>query len=180
MIKKYIYGEKEYYTEQEVRGAIFKTKRKVFGVAPKENVAEFWEKFGVTYIEEQEPLEAVKQQKLTLIKRVFLAWRNNQATLTSSLGFEVDSNERANMDVNGLLVAHEDDRDSHITFRDANNEFHSLTYDQVKTLQKEIVENGVYAYSQKWMLDAQVEKATSNEEVDAVQVNFVGKNFLEG
>ena len=177
MITKYIYDGAEYFSEQELRGVIFNANRKVFGIAPKENVAEFWKRFGVTYVEEQEPLEVLKQQKLTVIKRVFLAWRNDHATLTSSLGFNADSTERANMDVNGLLVAYEDARDSLITFRDADNIFRSLNYSQLKTLQKEIIENGSFAYEQKWLLDSQVENAKTKEELDAIQVDFVGKEF---
>lgn len=172
---KYIYNNIEYATEKDVRKAIFEKDRVAFS---KLNTTEEWLKFGVTYIEEEEQVEIFKQRKFVVIKQKFLDWRNNQATLISSLGFKADSNERANMDVSGLLVAYEDNQEALITFRDADNEFHSLTYAQLKTLQKEIIENGNHAYAQKWALDAQVEKATSKEELDAIEVIFEGKNFL--
>lgn len=177
MIKKFIYNNVEYTSESDVRKAIYKQEHKAFSKAPNRNVAEFWAKFGVAYIEEQEPIEFFKTQKSLAIKQAFLNWRNNQATLISSLGFKADSNERANTDVSGLLVAYEDNQDALITFRDADNEFHALTYAQVKTLQKEIIENGNHAYAQKWMLDAQVESATTKDELDAVVVKFEGKDF---
>lgn len=177
MIKKFVYEGVEYQSERAVRQAIKKAERKIFSSAPFENVAEFWAFHGVTYIEEQEPIEVFKSRKAFVIKQAFLNWRNNQATLFSSLGFKADSNERANTDVSGLLVAYEDNPDALITFRDAGNEFHSLTYAQVKTLQKEIIENGNHAYAQKWMLDAQVESATTKEELDAIEVKFEGKDF---
>ena len=179
MIKKYFYKGKEYISEQMVRDAIMKIEKKVFSASPNNNVSEFWAKFGVTYIEEQEPIETFKKRKSFAIKRAFLDWRNNKATLISSLGFKADSNERANTDVSGLLVACEDNQDVLITFRDADNEFHALTYAQMKVLQKEIIENGNHAYAQKWMLDAQVESATTKEELDAVVVKFEGKDFTK-
>lgn len=177
MIKKYVYDGFEYAFERDVRKAIYEKEHKVFSKAPTENVANFWSKFGVTFVEEEEPIEVFKQRKYVVIKQAFLNWRNNEATLVSSLGFKVDSNERANTDVNGLLVAYEDNQDALITFRDADNEFHALTYAQVKVLQKEIIENGNYAYQQKWMLDAQVGNVTTKEELDAIKIEFVGKNF---
>ena len=179
-MKKFIYDGQEYRSEQAVRTAIMKKERKIFSSAPSENVAEFWSKNGVTYAEEQEPIETLRTWKRNAIKNAFLIWRESQATLVSSLGFKTDSNERANTDVNGLLVVYEDNQDALITFRDADNEFHSLTYAQVKTLQKEIIENGNHAYTQKWTFDAQVENATTKEELDAIEIKFVGKNFLEG
>lgn len=176
-MKKFVYDKTEFLTEREVREAIFKQERKAFGKVPTEKIVEFWAKHGVTIIEEQEPIEVFKKRKSFAIKRAFLDWRNNKATLVSSLGFKADSNERANTDVSGLLVAYEDNQEDLITFRDADNEFHALTYAQVKTLQKEIIENGNHAYAQKWMLDAQVESATTKEELDAVVVKFEGKDF---
>lgn len=174
MIKKYVFNGVEFSSERMVRQAIWRSDRKAFG---KPKTAEEWLKLGVTYIEEQEPIETLKAQKLLAIKQSFLQWRNNNARLISSLRFKTDSNERANMDVSGLLVAHEDNQDALITFRDADNEFHSLTYTQVKTLQKEIIENSNFAYEQKWLLDAQVEKAMTKEDLDAIKVVFVGKDF---
>ena len=179
MIKKFIYNNIEYTSERDVRKAIYEQEHKIFSKTPTENIVEFWSNFGVTYIEEQEPIETLKTQKSFFIKQAFLSWRNSQATLISSLGFKADANERANSDVNGLLIAYEDNRNEQITFRDADNVFHSLSYDQLKTLQKEIIDNGTFAYAQKWTFDDRVEKATTKEELDAIKVEFNGKNFSE-
>lgn len=179
MIKRYEYQGLHFASERDLRKRLYETKKIALGKTP-ENAIEFWAKYGVTYIEEDEPIETFKQQKTFVIKQAFLTWRNKNATLTSSLGFSADSNERAMSDVNGLLVAYEDNKDALITFRDADNVFHTLTYSQVKTLQKEIVANGNYAYEQKWLLDAQVENATTKEKLDAIEVKFIGKDFTNG
>ncbi len=179
MIKKFIYNGVEYASERDVRKAIFEQEHKIFSKTPGENVEEFWSKFAVNYIEEQEPIEKLREWKHNAIKNAFLIWRGDQATLISSLGFKADSNERAMSDVSGLLVAYEDNQGALITFRDADNQFHSLTYEQAKTLQKEIIANGNYAYAQKWAFDAQVGNATTEEELDAIEVKFEGSNFLK-
>ena len=176
IVKKYVFDGKEYTSDSAVRQAIFVKNRTAFGNL---ETAEEWLEFGVTYTEEDEviPLETLKLRKHNDVKRAFLDWRNNNATLISSLGFTVDSNERANTDVSGLLVAYESNQDAPITFRDVNNQFHELTYEQVKILQLEIIENGNYAYAQKWNFDSQVENATCEEDLEAIEIEFVGKDF---
>ena len=178
MIKRYEYKGLNFSSEQDLRKHLFATKKIALGKTP-ENAKEFWEKYGVTYTEEEEPIGVFKQQKSFVIKQAFLNWRNNQATLISSLGFKADSNERANTDIGGLLVAYENNQDAPITFRDANNQFHTLTYGQLKTLQLEIIENGNFAYEQKWTLDAQIENAITKDQLDAIEIEFVGKDFTK-
>ena len=179
MIKRYEYQGLRFASERDLRKHLFETKRLALGKTP-ENAVEFWLKYGVSYIEEDEPIEMFKQQKSFVVKQVFLNWRNNNATLVSSLGFKADSNERANTDINGLLVAYENNQDVPITFRDANNEFHTLSYAQLKVLQLEIIENGNFAYQQKWTLDSQIESATTKEQLDDLKIEFVGKDFTKG
>ena len=179
MIKRYEYQGLHFASERDLRKHLYDTKKIALGKTP-ENATEFWEKYGVIYTEEQEPVEFFKNQKSFVIKQAFLNWRNNNATLVSSLGFKADSNERANTDVSGLLIAYEDNQDALITFRDANNEFHTLSFAQLKVLQLEIIENGNFAYEQKWMFDAQVENATTKEELDSIEVVFVGRDFAKG
>ena len=179
MIKKYIFNGIEYTSEYSVRQAIFEKDRIAFG---KPTTAEEWLELGVKYLEEEVliPLDILKTQKLNQIKQAFLRWRESEATLISSLGFKIDSNERANTDIGGLLVVYEDNQDAQITFRDADNQFHTLTYAQLKTLQKEVVENGNYAYAQKWEYETQVELSSAREELDVIMIKFVGKDFSVG
>ena len=179
MIKRYEYQGLHFASERDLRKHLYDNKKIALGKTS-ENASEFWAKYGVIYIEEQEPVEFFKQQKSLVIKQAFLQWRNNKAMLISSLGFKADSNERAMSDVSGLLIAYEDNQDTLITFRDAENQFRTLTYSQLKVLQLEIIENGNYAYQQKWLFDSQVEIATNKEELDAIKIEFIGKNFAEG
>lgn len=55
MIKKYLYKENVYRSEYDVRQAIWKEDRKIFGKEPEVNRTEFWEELNVTYTEEADP-----------------------------------------------------------------------------------------------------------------------------
>ena len=176
MAKKYIFEGNTYTTESAVRNAIFQKQRIAFGI-PKD--ADEWLEYGVTYTEEDDviDLDALKLRVHNSVKREFLNWRNNTATLVSSLGFVADSNERANTDIAGLLVVYADNQDAGITFRDANNAFHILSYQQLKVLQLEIIANGNFAYEQKWRMDQLVDAATTAEELNAIEIAFEGMDF---
>lgn len=61
LVKKWVYGGKEYLGEYSLRQAMFETTRKAFGPAPteKDALVSFWANLGVTYTEtEYIPTEA--------------------------------------------------------------------------------------------------------------------------
>lgn len=104
------------------------------------------------------------------------------ATLKSSLGFEADSDSRANQDVNGLVTAAEamaaaETAETKLTFMDANNEGHQVGLAELKTLQLEIIQAGKAAYQEKWKLRAAIEAATTKEELDAIEIVFQPLDF---
>lgn len=68
MIKKYLYNDNVYHSEYAVRQAIWESEHKIFRKEPEENRAEFWEKFNVTYSEEEQQftLKELKTKKLGL------------------------------------------------------------------------------------------------------------------
>lgn len=120
-------------------------------------------------------LDDLKVIKLAEIETKYLQWREDDAVVVSSLGFTADSDERANTDVIGLITAFGDNET--VMFRDANNQYHQLTLEQLKTLQKEIIQNGQYSYQQKWGFESQVNSAESKEALDAITVEFKPKDF---
>lgn len=182
MAKKYIYDGVEYYSTYTLRQDIWEKEHKVF-VTPTD--AAGWQLLGVTYIEEDDPeptLEDQKAMKLAMLERAFLQWYENDATLTSSLGFVADSDIRAKMDVDGLVTKQESlaaEGRSAVYFRGKDNQFYPLTLEQLKILQIEIIDNGNYAYQQKWDMEQAVSEATNKSELDAIEIKFVGKDFSE-
>lgn len=186
MQKKYVYEGEEYRSAWAVKKAIEKAERKRFGPEPEGTLEEkqaFWAGFGVTYSEEPDPVPTLEEQKETknaALERAFLQWYEQDATVTSSLGFVADSDVRAVTDVSGLITVAEstpEESRSAVAFMDANNDAHMLTLDQLKTLQLEIIQNGQSAYQQKWTLRTAIENAEDTEALDEIEIKFEGLDF---
>lgn len=177
MIKKtYKYKEQAYSNADTVRQAIWKTERKAFG-SPQN--ADEWVILGVTYIEEEitDPvpsIDEVRQRKLSELNRVFADWREDGATLISSLGFEADADEKASADVSGLVTLGES-----AVFMDAENQPHELSLDQLKILQKEIIQSGISAYETKWAFRNEINSADSVDALNSIHISFEPKDFTE-
>lgn len=111
-----------------------------------------------------ETLEATKELKLQELASVFV---NAEATgrVMSSLGYEIDATDRANRDVNGLIVELEAEKNPEITkiFRDANNEYHEVTLDNLYTMRLEIIAKGNELYARKWCTEELINSAEDKE-----------------
>lgn len=182
MIRKYVYDGKAYRTPYSVKQAIFDKERTVFSAEPKENKAEFWAQYGVTYTEEPDPeptLEQAKAQKLSELETAFLSWYESDAKMISSLGYECDCDARAMMDVSGLVtVAEATEASSYSTaFMDANNQPHLVELEQLKTLQLEIIAAGQAAYQEKWALRSAIEAAKAVNAVQGIEIKFRKQDF---
>lgn len=119
-------------------------------------------------------LEEEKTIKLARLNDAFQQWRNDDATLISSLGFTADADERAMIDVSGLVAL-----EAPAAFMDANNVPHELTTDQIKVLHKEIIQSGNKAYETKWALRNAINACQSVEELEAVELKFEPVSFAE-
>lgn len=181
-MKAYNYRGKEYFSCEDVRQAIWESERKAFGEEPEENKAEFWASLGVEYTEEEDPpivqhIPTLDEEKLMACGRLneaFRSWRNDEATLISSLGFTADADERAMIDVSGLVAL-----EVPAVFMDANNVPHELTAEQIKVLHKEIIQSGNKAYERKWALRNRINACESLEELKAIELNFEPADFSE-
>lgn len=175
MQKTYTYKGNVYTSEDELREAIFKNEGLVFSVEPNEKKAEFWQGFGVEYREIKPSLAELKAEKLKELHRAFSRWRNDGAYLFSSIdGMKVDSDQRAMIDVSGLVSL-----DSAAVFMDADNVPHELTAEQLKQLQKEIVLGGNFAYQQKWEFRTKINAAKTKTELDKIELVFLPFNAKE-
>lgn len=125
-------------------------------------------------------VDEVRQQKLQELDQKFWAWYENDATVTSSLGFVADSDARAMMDTTGLVTTLEAmpaETRSTVAFMDASNTPHLLTLEQMKTVQLEIIQNGQSAYAQKWALREAINSAETVEALNAISIEFHGEDF---
>lgn len=127
-------------------------------------------------------LNEARKEKMRALDSAFTSWYNDGATLKSSLGFEADSDSRANQDVNGLVTATEamaaaETAETKPTFMDANNEGHQVGLAELKTLQLEIIQAGQAAYQEKWKLRDAIEKAKTKEELEKIVIAFHPVDF---
>ena len=175
MIKTWTYNGVAYQSEWQVRQEVFNKDHVSFGEAPEEGKVEFWAQYGVTYTEEEIPLATLKEQKLGKLDSAFTRWRNDGATLVSSLGFTADCDERAMIDVNGLVTICGETQT--VAFMDADNQPHELSIEQLKVLQAEIIQSGSLAYQTKWQLRTAIESAESKEALDAIEIKFTPVDF---
>jgi hypothetical protein len=195
-MKKYLYDGKTYLSEKDLRNAIFEKERKAFGKPPSElksnslalfktkspnvNVPktdeEFWAQHGVEYTVEETGINVEKFQKKMRVKQAFKSWLDN-AKLDSSLGFKIDAGTKSRNSIDDLLETVQEGET--VSFRDALNETHELTIDDLKTLKKEIAQNNIYAHEQKWALDKKVEEASDQDGLRSIRIAFSGKAFGE-
>lgn len=126
----------------------------------------------------QPSIDELKAYKLSELEAVFLEYRNAKTTYANStLGFKVNANSTAYMDVDGLIgILHSrktaGEEAPTVTFMDFDNVPHDLTEEQLTTIKNEISMNGSRAYGVKWAYREQVANAQSKEELDALTFNF--------
>ena len=114
-------------------------------------------------------LETERANKLSELSTAFED-ASEMAHLTSSLGFEIDANETANRDIEGLTLVMSD-TDTPL-FCDYNNQFHEVTRAQLETMRREIVANSQRLYQIKWQYRSLIEAATTVDELDAITIRF--------
>lgn len=128
----------------------------------------------------EKTLEEVRRSKLSELDVAFLRWYEREAVVTSSLGFVADSDSRAMMDVSGLVTTLESAPEgarSTVAFMDHDNQPHRVTLDQLKTLRREIAQNGQSGYAQKWAFRSAIESAEDIEALKAMTFTFTGEDF---
>ena len=128
----------------------------------------------------EKTLEEVRTAKLSELDSAFMQWYEKDATVTTSLNFVADSDARAKMDVDGLVIKMERETAETRTttvFMDAYNQPHELSLDQIKIVQLEIIKNGQSAYQQKWALRTAIQGAQSKEDLDAIEIVFTAEDF---
>lgn len=112
-----------------------------------------------------------KAAKLADIKIAFKKASEN-AHCTASIGFEIDANETANRDVNGLIAVLEAYGGGDVQFRAYDNTFHTVTLDDLKQMRVDISLHGQEMYVKKWALENDIEAATTEAELNDITITF--------
>lgn len=162
MATRYIYNEQKYTSLYSLRQAIWKNESKAYG-EPK--TQEEFDNLGLKVtIEEYDPLDEIdlevfRKRKESELNSAFNRYRVSKYTkIVSSLGFPVNANDDAFVNVQGCIDQIEcgvvkpkaEGQPATITFMDFNNAPHDLKLEELKTIKGEIAANGSRAYGKKW------------------------------
>lgn len=124
-----------------------------------------------------ESFEIRKAAKLELLSMAFQTVQET-AYIVSSLGFRANAGTRAFRDVDGLIKRMKAENIESVMFRDYDNILQPITLEEAQTLELEIIKNGQSIYLQKWALEAEIEKATTVEELEPIQITFDMLDFF--
>lgn len=113
-------------------------------------------------------------EEVRAAKRAELAAAFEKASKTahclSPAGFEINADEVANRNIEGLALVLEPG-DSTL-FRAYDNGFHEVTKEQLEMMRKEIVVNSQRLYRLKWQLEAAIDAAQTVGELEAIDITF--------
>ena len=93
---------------------------------------------------------------------------SKEAHCTSSAGFEIDADEIANRNIEGLVLVMQPEETT--LFRAYDNSFHEVTREQLEIMRKEIVINSQYLYQAKWTFEAQIMQAQTEETLADIDI----------
>lgn len=116
-------------------------------------------------------LARFKQEALDRLNAAWLVAEQN-GKLMSAVGFEIDANERANRDIQGLITMMESTGSEKTSFCAADNSFHEVSVEQLKTMQLEVIQYGQQIYAKKWQIRTAIEQAADFDAVKAVNISF--------
>lgn len=119
-------------------------------------------------------LEAYKEQRKNELNTLHEA-AEKEAHILSSLGFEIDANDRANRDIAGLLITTEEGET--VNFCDYSNVMRQVTRAQLEVMQKEIIQNAQSLYAQKWYYRSQIDAAESSLALSGLNFTFFYESF---
>ena len=110
-------------------------------------------------------LEEARTEKLIELEAAFNT-ASQKAHCASSAGFEIDADEIANRNIEGLVLVMQPEETT--LFRAYDNTFHEVTREQLETMRKEIVVNSQYLYQAKWTMEARIKAAETTGELEAI------------
>ena len=113
-------------------------------------------------------MKKAKAAKLAELEAAFNT-ASQKAHCASSAGFEIDADEIANRNIEGLVLVMQPEETT--LFRAYDNSFHEVTREQLEIMRKEIVINSQYLYQAKWTIEAQIMQAQTAQAVADIDIS---------
>ena len=122
---------------------------------------------------EYNSLPNVKARKLAELNSGLSAARSDsKASINSSVGFAINADDTANTNIAGLITYMESTGTETTSFMGFDNTLHTVTLQDLKTMQTELAVWGQCLYAYKWQIRSQIDAATSKEQVDAIDIDY--------
>lgn len=122
-----------------------------------------------------EELKNEKQQEISNYANRFEHNKCDEMFITSSLGFRVNADRRSLQNVENLIRIGQS-----TVFKDYDNQFHSITVQDLETLAMEISVNGSNLYNQKFQMQMAVMNFTTIQELENFEISFTMMDFTNG
>ena len=135
---------------------------------------------GWTYRKELCPMKGLtekKQDKLAELSMIANKFEQNKCDsmfVVSSLGYRVNADRRSLQNVENLIRIGQE-----TIFKDYDNQFRSVTIQDLETLALEISINGSNLYNQKFRMQNAVLNASTKEELENFEIEFKMMDFTE-
>lgn len=100
------------------------------------------------------------------------ARRDSKANILSSVGFSINANTTANENIAGLIALLEATEKDSTSFMAFDNTLQTVTLEELKTMQLELVAWGQALYAYKWQVRSQIEAADDVETVMAIGIDY--------
>lgn len=115
----------------------------------------------------EELKEMALQAKMSALSAAFES-ASRTAHCHSFVGFEINADETANRNVEGLVLVMEPGQST--LFRSYDDTFHSVTREQLEQMRKEIAINSQALYQAKWTLESQITGAADEDTLAGITV----------
>ena len=134
---------------------------------------------GATFepVEPEKTIDELKSDKLSELTAITSKFDNqlvnNDMIIKSSLGFSINADLRSQNNLRSLIAIGAEP----VNFVIADNSVQSLSIEQLNILLNECAQNVQHLYLLKWQYREQIEQAKTVEELNAIELNFVMKDF---
>lgn len=136
---------------------------------------------GATFepVEPKKSLSELKSDKLSKLhskSSKFQSWNCSDMYIKSSLGITVNADQCSQNNI-AVLIEMLPDNEKTTSFKLFDNSFKDLNRVELQTLLSECHKNGLALYQQKFAIQAEIVKATTKEELDAIVIDFVNADY---
>ncbi len=132
------------------------------------------------YLKDKCPVKGVQEfrreklNELAAVANKFEQIKCSEMFVTSSLGFRVNADRRSVQNIENLIRIGET-----TDLKDYDNQFQTVTVEDLETILIEVSKNGANLYKQKFTMQQQIASLTTSEEIQDFEIQFSMLDFSQ-